>query len=50
MCTAADRLTSAYLPQKKLGSNPALDPEVKLAKDLLALMEKGARQGTLYGE
>ena len=30
-------------------ADPALDPEVQLARDLLALMESGADQGDLYG-
>jgi Ca-activated chloride channel family protein len=31
-------------------ADPALDPEVQLAEDLLSLMEAGAEQGDLYGQ
>jgi hypothetical protein len=46
MTTALARITE----DNQALMDPAIDPEVQLAADLLALMKRDAPQGNLYGQ
>ena len=56
---AADHMPAARVMQRSLGRftadamffvDPALDPEVKRVQDLIALIQRRAPQGNLYGQ